>query len=613
MNESCVMLERQSILCISSVDWDFMWQSHQEIMASLAEHGNVILFIDNTGIRSPRLRDLPRFRQRLRNWWRGTKGFRQERENLFVYSPLILPFPYGRLSRRINRGMLSRALQRWMRASGLERPIVWTFLPTPLVVDLADDLAPKLVVYYCVADFEQLADRSAKASKSERQLLARADVVFVQGETLLDRCTPHPNVHVIPLGVNLGLFRPDTSPAPELRSLKRPIVGYVGGVHRHVDLDLVEEVAARTKGSVVLVGPVQTDVTRLRRLDNVIFIGPQPHGRVAEFIRGFDVGLIPYVISEYTRTVYPSKLGEYLAMGVPVVATDLPEIQHFNARYGDVITIAKDTAGFVSAIEAAVDEHSPAAVARRIEVARANSWETRIAEMSAAIEKTLEARAAAPVDWEERLRRLYRRARRRIARTTAGMAAVYLLLFHTPFVWLLAEPLRVSAPPRAADAIVVFAGGVGESGKAGGGYQERVKQAVDLYSTGKARWLIFSSGYVFAFREADIMKALAVAHGVPASAIILEMNAANTYENVVFVRDILHTHGWREILLVSSPYHMRRAVLTWRTVAPEIAVIPTPVPSSQFYSHAWGARLEQIQGILHEYLAIVAYWWRGWL
>jgi uncharacterized SAM-binding protein YcdF (DUF218 family) len=171
----------------------------------------------------------------------------------------------------------------------------------------------------------------------------------------------------------------------------------------------------------------------------------------------------------------------------------------------------------------------------------------------------------------------------------------------------------VADAPRQADVIVVFAGGVGESGKAGGGYQERVKRAVELYRQGKASRMIFSSGYVFAFREAEVMSELAVAQGVPASAIILETKAANTYKNVAFVKEILRREQWRSILLVSSPYHMRRALLTWRKVAPEITVVPSPVPKSQFYAHDLGASLEQIRGILHEYLAIVAYWWHGWI
>jgi uncharacterized SAM-binding protein YcdF (DUF218 family) len=159
----------------------------------------------------------------------------------------------------------------------------------------------------------------------------------------------------------------------------------------------------------------------------------------------------------------------------------------------------------------------------------------------------------------------------------------------------------------------VFAGGVGESGRAGGGFQERVTTAINLYRAGHASRLVFSSGFVYTMREAEVMKAVAVANGVPAGAIILEESAANTYENVAFTKRILDAHGWRRILLVSSPYHMRRAMATWRKIAPEIAVTPTPAQASLFYDHERGASLEQIRGLLHEVAAMAQYWWRGWI
>ena len=73
------MLPAKDILCISSIDWDFIWQGHQEIMTTLAEQGNRALFVENTGVRSPKFLDLPRLWQRIRNWWREIKGFHQER------------------------------------------------------------------------------------------------------------------------------------------------------------------------------------------------------------------------------------------------------------------------------------------------------------------------------------------------------------------------------------------------------------------------------------------------------------------------------------------------------------------------------------------------------
>ena len=109
------------------------------------------------------------------------------------------------------------------------------------------------------------------------------------------------------------------------------------------------------------------------------------------------------------------------------------------------------------------------------------------------------------------------------------------------------------------------------------------------------------------------MRAVAIENGVPPEAIVLETEAANTHQNVLYTHDILERAGWRRILLVSSPYHMRRALLVWRKAAPEIDVIPQPVASSQFYEHVRGANVIQIRGILQEYLAIVDYWWKGWI
>ena len=109
------------------------------------------------------------------------------------------------------------------------------------------------------------------------------------------------------------------------------------------------------------------------------------------------------------------------------------------------------------------------------------------------------------------------------------------------------------------------------------------------------------------------MRDLAVANGADPGAITLEQAATNTHENIVFTHQILEQRGWRTVLLVSSPYHMRRAMLTWHRIAPDITVIPTPVEQSLFYLHERGATLDQVRGLVHEYAAIVAYWWRGWI
>jgi len=134
-----------------------------------------------------------------------------------------------------------------------------------------------------------------------------------------------------------------------------------------------------------------------------------------------------------------------------------------------------------------------------------------------------------------------------------------------------------------------------------------------LYKAGYSDRLVISSGFVYSFKEAESMRALAIDQGIPADRIEIEPRARNTYENVAFVQQILDRHQWNKILLVSSPYHMRRARMVWSKVAPEIEVIPSPPQHAQFYEHTRGATLAQIRGILWEYLAIGYYWWNDWL
>jgi uncharacterized SAM-binding protein YcdF (DUF218 family) len=450
-------------------------------------------------------------------------------------------------------------------------------------------------------------------------MFRRADLVFVTAQRLYDKAARHSeHVHVFPAGVDFGKFdeiRQNSAATPsDVESLRRPIVGYVGALHLWVDQPLLAAAAdAMPEATFVLVGPPQVDVTQLAARSNIVMLGGRAHDQIPAYLKSFDVALVPYLRSEFTESVYPVKLNEYLAMGLPVVATDLPEIRRFNERHDGVLRVAGNAEGFVAAIRGELGNGDENNVDRRVTVARSNSWSQRLAEMSALITAATQRRATGERTWQQRLKRLYGRARRRTVEAIAAVLLVYLGLFYTPLIWWIASPLRISDTPQKADAIVVFAGGVGESGEAGGGYQERVKRAADLYLAGYSPRMVFSSGYVFAFREAEVMRSLAVSLGVPADAIVLELKASNTYENVRYVREILESRGWSSALLVSAPYHMRRALAVWKRNAPEIAVIPVPVENSQFYTHGVGASVQQIRGVIHEYAAIVAYWFRGWI
>ena len=619
------MLKNNDIICISSIDWDFIWQGHQEIMSVLAANGNRVLFIENTGVRSPGIRDISRLGKRFSNYFRGVKGIRRESENLYVYSPIVLPFPYSRIARWINKQILLSVIKRWMKAVRFSDPIIWTFLPTGTALDIIENINRKLLVYYCIDSFAASSSSAKKIKAYEKKLISSADLVFVTSQALHDYCSQFSSsVSMFPFGVNITSFEEvrnrDTVAPQGMEGINGPVIGYVGGIHKWIDQRLVREAALKhPEHTFVFVGPVQTDVSELSSLANVRFLGGKKHSELPYYVKYFSVCIIPYLMTEYTKNVYPTKLNEYLSMGKPVVSTALPEVIRFNNENGGIVSVGDGTDGFISSIEEALLPGASALTGRRMEAAALNSWNRRIEDMSGLINARMESKTSLNANrWREELVSFYKSARSRFIKIAAAIAVLYVAVFYTPLVWYVAEPLKVSDALGKSDAIVVFAGGVGESGRAGQGSMERLGYAVSLHHEGYAPYLVFSSGYTNVYREADVMKAVAVSLGVPSSRIILDEDASNTYENVESADEIARKMSWRRIMVVSSPYHMRRVVLTFSKSAPGLDVICAPVPQSSFYSHRMieGLRqtnIRQIKAILHEYLSIVYYWAKGYI
>ncbi len=618
------MLKHEDIICVSSIDWDFNWQAHQEIMSILADNDNRVLFIENTGVRTPGLRDLPRLKKRVINWRKGLYGIRKERENIYIYSPILLPFPYSRIARYLNRFLFLKALKKWLKASNFNNPIIWTFIPNTITMDLIQRLDSKLVIYYCLDNFSVLTDKPKMLKKIESKLIKESDIVFTTSESLTDKCRQiNNNCYTFPVGIPKSLIEGLKNvrlKLPEDMNLKKPIIGYVGGIHKWVDLELIKKIA-RTKPewSLVFVGPVQCDVSRLQGIPNIFFLGEKKHTLLPQYINFFDVCIIPYNITEFSNIAYPTKLMLYFSMGKPVVAYATAELKKFK----NLVRLIDNSADFISYIDMALNEDDNNIALERMRVANENIWDDKMKKMSHLInEKIEEKRLDKGEQWKKRIRLFYYSVRKRTVLFTLSCLLAYFLILNTDLVWFLAEPLKINNPPKKDDAIVVFAGGVGESGRAGQGYEERVQYAVDLYKKGYAKNIIFSSGFSYVFKEPLLMKVLAISLGMPQEAIILEDKATNTFENVKLSRNIIEKNGWKEILLVSSPYHMRRVSLVFNKIAKNIKVTYVPIPNSLFYSHPdkdmYGRRiwkrisLQQIKGVIHEYLGILYYWLKGW-
>jgi glycosyltransferase involved in cell wall biosynthesis len=310
--------------------------------------------------------------------------------NLFVANPLVLPLPGVSIVDRLNAGILTAWLRRLCNRHRLERPILWTFLPH--VSRLIGRLGDQMVIYHCVDEYSAFSGVRRKTLVRMEQ----AHIILTSSEQLCkERRSLNTNTHYVAHGVDVAHFGRALDPTmivpKELHGLRRPVVGFFGLLAEWVDLALVRQLAlARPTWSIALVGKAGTDLAPLERLPNVYLLGQKPYSDLPGYCRGFDVGIIPFRMNELTVRANPLKLREYLAAGLPVVSTPLPEV----ARYKDLVHLADGLEAFIAGIEAALGERSEATARHRAEAMRGEGWEVRVEEISALLEST--PRAAEP-------------------------------------------------------------------------------------------------------------------------------------------------------------------------------------------------------------------------
>jgi glycosyltransferase involved in cell wall biosynthesis len=382
-------LRGRDIVCVGFADWDTeLWTNQHHLMSRLARE-NRVLFVESLGLRRPQLagRDLARIARRLR---RGIAPPRAV-DGLHVLSPLVVPLHGNRLVRALNGRLLPALVRRAAGRLGLRQPILWAYVPQAEV--LIEALKPSLVVYHCVDDIaaHELID-TASFRAAEDRFATRADLVLASAPALAERLrTVSSNVIDAPNVADTELFSKALEPGPvdpEMAALPAPRIVFTGAiVATKLDLQLLAELARLQRSwSFALVGPIgpgdpHTDVSALTAEPNIHLLGLRSYEQLPNVLRTADAGLIPYARNQLTNSIFPMKVYEYLAAGLPVIATPLPAL----ANVAEVRT-APDADGIAQLLEQALAEDSPQRRAERSRSASTHSWGQRLGEIAAAID-----------------------------------------------------------------------------------------------------------------------------------------------------------------------------------------------------------------------------------
>lgn len=374
------MMSGEDIVCFSK-DWDESHTSNHHVLRQLARF-NRVLWIDSTATRAPRL-SMARDRRRIvRKLGQFARGPRCVSDSLWRFTPLVLPWPHSPLAAHVNRRILRASIRAATKRIGMETYQLWTFLPT--VPHDLDDPRATIRVYYCTDEWTLFRgmDRHGIAA-SEQQVLQHVDLVFATSKSLVEtKGAAHPCVLHAPHGVDHATFaralEATTSLPPELQALPTPRIGFHGTLDDWFDVELLIAVAARRPSwSFVLVGPQLAGADKLSSIPNIHALGVRAHSELWRYAAGYTAAVVPYRKLPRMQFVSPLKVREYLAAGLPVVSTRLPELESFRD-----VEVAEDPDGFVAALDRAVTSDSLAERRRRSDLVATDTWERRVDDLS---------------------------------------------------------------------------------------------------------------------------------------------------------------------------------------------------------------------------------------
>ncbi len=365
------------IIIFSSEAWVPFSQRTQSLSLEFAKRGHRVFFIEPMLSLSRIVISIAR-RETLKLQSVHTK-------NIILLRPFIALTTFrGSVTRRFDKVMFRiwfKHIRNRFNISG--RAIIYINLPYwwDNIIDRTTFPGNK-IIYDCIDDC-RVYSRNARIlrvmERSEERLSNEADMVLATSKPLRDKISYY-NDHVILMsnGVDSEKFIKRKYDIPDdIRSLKRPRIGFIGALYHWIDFPVFEKIASsRKEANVILVGPTNSDEIYLlaRRYENIHYLGSKPYDLVPDYVQSFDVCLNPFKLDNIGQFVNPLKLYEYLILGKPVVSSRTKEM----INYHEYVYLYNDYKELDSCLEKALNENQYAEMKKRISFAESNSWRAKV-------------------------------------------------------------------------------------------------------------------------------------------------------------------------------------------------------------------------------------------
>lgn len=352
-------------------DWGRFPSTTQHIAKEFLRF-NKIMWIGSLAHRRPTLsyRDIKRVIEKIISIFQSSSKPSSINSYPIIINPLIIPLHDLKLFRKINNYLLLKRIKHAIIENNFFDPIIIT--SSPLIGSVLGKLQETSSHYLCLDDYSHFAGAFKSIINLEKDLLSKISSSFSVSSLLVDTRVPKSgHSYFLPQGVQIDHFVKDEAKIPAfLKNIKKPVIGFFGLVSEWIDIELIVYTAKKLPNYTFLIlGKPSIDTSIFKRSKNIVFLGEIPFSKLPNYASIFDVGIIPFKVNELTLACNPLKLLEYLALGLPVVSVDLPEVRKFE----ESVLISSDKDDFVIKIQNAVERKTSR---NYREIAEAFSWQS---------------------------------------------------------------------------------------------------------------------------------------------------------------------------------------------------------------------------------------------
>ncbi len=379
------------ILCTGFPAWEGDYQkSTVQLMRAMAEHQDV-LYVE--------------FPFSWKDVWQGWKTGKKPHKRILGLEPrlrkmetegsgtlhiLTLPpiFPVNGLSEgnlyekiaEYNAIKSARSINKALKSLGFTSPLLINAFNPFLGVYLHGKLPVSAEYYYCYDQIGAAKWTNKHGPRLEKRYLKQVDGLITSSQPLLDEKLADDQAGiVVKNGVNLQIFEQAFLPDPG--NIGGTVLGYLGSIDDRLDLEMLFNVLDQWEDArLLMVGRIMEPEieARLRAHPRVEVTGAQQPESLPQWVKRMDIGLIPFVTNEFTKYIYPLKINEYLAAGLPVVSTSFSDLSDFE----EVIYRGDTPESFLAACQQAVKEDVRESRFQRQEFARTHRWEARAEQLT---------------------------------------------------------------------------------------------------------------------------------------------------------------------------------------------------------------------------------------